>query len=415
MLGIWVAGGAFGLNPLGEDGPMLGQIVLSELPPQTFVRARIVAGTALGAPFVIAGTAVLTVRDLSLTDAFVAGGAWLALLPVSGAIAVGVGTLLPRWEPSHGPDTQTRSPETLAVLVHAAVTGLLAVGVAGSVSGMTGLFAVDVGGSIADVFGFSEEWMGLAAGAVAALLAADLCYRFAVAGIRNHGQPERFSVFYVLELSILVSVLGLVLSITAPMGVTALVQTSSSTGALLSALAEPIGWATAALVYLFVSAHSETKLRVVLPDRRAIGFAAAGVCVTAVVAGGLAATDAKSASFLAESALSQQAAVDDRLGTLTAAVVALLSAASIEFLFRTVIQQRTTAATGLLPSVFVVSVLFTSVHAAGGSAFPPAQNLVAFGVLFVVSLIWGWVYDRSGSLVAPVLSHGCFGIVLLTL
>jgi membrane protease YdiL (CAAX protease family) len=58
------------------------------------------------------------------------------------------------------------------------------------------------------------------------------------------------------------------------------------------------------------------------------------------------------------------------------------------------------------PAIGVASVLFAAMHL--GNTSPAAVVL-----LFVLSLGFGWAYERTGRLIAPIAMHGLFNLVNL--
>jgi hypothetical protein len=117
-LGTYLAGAAFGLNPLGDDRPQLPLLLLAGTAPRTVVRGRLLAGVALGLPFAVLvpllsvglGTAVLP----ALAFAVVGSGTCLA----AAAFAVGVGSAYPIYEEREFWGSETVVPSTLVMLVY---------------------------------------------------------------------------------------------------------------------------------------------------------------------------------------------------------------------------------------------------------------------------------------------------------
>lgn len=397
LLGIWLAGGAVGLNPIGEEGPMLKQIVLSEFPPRTFVRGRIVAGVALGSPFVLVGTAVLTRHDYSLLNTVAAGAVWLALIPVSGAIAVGVGTLLPRSEPGTFLDNDVPTPGMLAVLAHGSVTALLAI----------------LGGSFAlDTVSVPRPRLTVGLVGLGSVLAADVCYRFATDGIAGYGRPRRPDSAYVVELMLGVSFLGFLLSVTLPRGLRTIAGTTGRVESLVTLTAGALGAAVAGGIYLLASGRSRSFVDFEFPSRTDLPSLVVGLAVSGIVAVGVTATELTHATFPAELVSSRLSVTGDAAGLAGVGIVVLL-AASTEFLFRNVVQNRLTESISAPQSVLVTTAFFTLVHAplTLGSALVVAA--VTLATLFSLALIWGWLYQRSESILVPILCHACFSVVVL--
>ncbi|MEZ3117566.1 lysostaphin resistance A-like protein [Halobaculum sp. MBLA0147] len=85
-----------------------------------------------------------------------------------------------------------------------------------------------------------------------------------------------------------------------------------------------------------------------------------------------------------------------------------------EVLFRGAIQRRLRVSLGRWPAVALASVPFLSVHAGtyvGGSTLGLG---LAVALLFGVSLLLGYVYDRTNALVVPVLVHAGYNTFALT-
>jgi len=99
-------------------------------------------------------------------------------------------------------------------------------------------------------------------------------------------------------------------------------------------------------------------------------------------------------------------------------VVAVLSILLVgpaeELLFRGAIQGRLRESFGPAAAIVGASVLFGSIHlvAVVGTL---GQSLVSVGLITVVSLVLGYVYERTRNVVVPALVHGFYNATLLTL
>jgi len=85
-----------------------------------------------------------------------------------------------------------------------------------------------------------------------------------------------------------------------------------------------------------------------------------------------------------------------------------------EVLFRGAIQRRLGRTLGRWPAVVLASFAFLSVHLlnyVGGSV--PGLGL-AFGTLFTVSVVIGYVYERADSLSVPVVVHVAYNAVVFS-
>ncbi|TYT61919.1 CPBP family intramembrane glutamic endopeptidase [Natrialba swarupiae] len=400
LLGIWLAGGAVGLNPIGDEGSMLGQLVLAEYSPETFVRARILVGTAIGLPLVLGGTALSTINELGGLEATLVGGFLAAMVPVSACFAVGVGTLLPRSEPGTVLEKfEVRPPETLAILVHGAVTTALAAG---------GAFLL-----IGDLAPAARVG-GLAAVALCSLIVADAGYRFAVSGIAGYGRPQKPDPVYALELVTGLGLLGLALSLSLEIGMATQLPLSGPVQFIATFVAGFAGWALVGVVYLYATGRSWGYLDVAVPDGRDGRYLAVGL-VTSLAAYGAFAT----AVWLFELPVVSHA-IAEEVGTagpafalLLAALILLVNAPVEEFLFRNVLQKRLTEAISAGGAIVAVSILFAAVHLPVYASADPVAVAVSLLPLVVVSIVWGWVYERSGNLAVPALCHGLYNVAIV--
>ena len=77
-----------------------------------------------------------------------------------------------------------------------------------------------------------------------------------------------------------------------------------------------------------------------------------------------------------------------------------------EILFRGLLFAGLRHTLGLRPGVWISALLFASVHAE-----------IGFGVIFALGAILAWLYDRTRSLVAPMIAHAVhngLGVTLLS-
>lgn len=402
LLGIWLAGGAFGLNPLGEEGAMLEQLVLTTVPARTFVRSRILAGTCVGVPFVLAGTALLTVRALSPIEALVLGAFWLLLTPASAAIALGIGTLLPQSEPGRVLDVvDTRPPEMTATVFHAVGTAALAVG----------------GGLL--VSGEFDSWIqrgGLAVGTLFILLVADAGYRFAVNGFATYGKPRRADPFYTLELATGIGVLGLILSITVQTGALVLIPVSGGPGFIVAFVGGFAGWALAGVVYLLAVGRLQTFIDAAIPTVTDLRYTTGGILVSlgvyTVIVGMVVLLDAP----IVAHTIAQEMLTLSPFYVLVLIVLTLAVNATVEeFLFRNVIQKRLSETISSAKAIVWTATVFAVVHVPMYFSTDLVAVAVTLTPLFVLSIVWGWLYHRTGNVVVPALCHGVYNAVIFVL
>ncbi|KAB1194348.1 hypothetical protein GJR96_13230 [Haloferax sp. MBLA0076] len=93
---VYVSGGVFGLNPLGEAGEMRTVESLSATRPRTLVFGHAIAGLFVGTPLAVVGTLLLTIAAGTPAPLVVILVALAVVSTVAGAgVALGIGTVLP--------------------------------------------------------------------------------------------------------------------------------------------------------------------------------------------------------------------------------------------------------------------------------------------------------------------------------
>lgn len=84
-----------------------------------------------------------------------------------------------------------------------------------------------------------------------------------------------------------------------------------------------------------------------------------------------------------------------------------------ELLFRNVVQKYLGETFSTPGAIAVTSVLFALAHAPNYVAVPSGTPLsVGLAATFVISVVLGWLYARTGTLLAPVVAHGVYDAVL---
>lgn len=87
-----------------------------------------------------------------------------------------------------------------------------------------------------------------------------------------------------------------------------------------------------------------------------------------------------------------------------------------ELLYRNVIQKSLYDRFSRYGAVVVASVVFASVHILAYATAGAGRILASLSLLFVLSLVLGFVYERTENLLVPALVHGCYNaVVFLTL
>jgi len=401
LFGVWIAGGAVGLNPIGEEGPMLGQLVLSECHPRVFVRARIVAGVVLGLPFVILGIVLFVLDGYPLMDIVTGGTFLIILLPVSATIAVGVGTLIPKSTSGTALETDLSAPELLAIMLHSSASGVLAVVGVGFATG---------------VWVLPRSMVGVAVVSVTTLLFTDLCYRFAVNRMANHGRRDWPSTGYVIEQAIAVTALGSILSITFPAGVGHFIWVlPPSISAVMSIAAGAISWTLTGSVVLLAGGRSLSSFDLAIPGWSDLPFQSA-VLLASITIGATLSRAGVPADVVGAQRIWLQLPLTGGVATVGIGVTLLIAhAASTEFLFRTVLQQRLRRVLSGPRTILAIAVLCTAVNLPFAVLGDVGDSLLTLAAFFVLAVVWGYNYDRSNSLMAIVFAHVCFALSLVAI
>lgn len=127
----WLSGAAFGLNPLGDEAPVLPATLLSTVGGRRFVRGLCLPGLFVGVPLTVlvtAGAVVVTGHDPIDAAGLVALALVLAVSAVG--LAPGVGARFPRFDAV----TVGRSREVIPPALSAVTVYSLGVGLAGGVA-----------------------------------------------------------------------------------------------------------------------------------------------------------------------------------------------------------------------------------------------------------------------------------------
>lgn len=85
-----------------------------------------------------------------------------------------------------------------------------------------------------------------------------------------------------------------------------------------------------------------------------------------------------------------------------------------ELLFRGVIQGSLREAYGPSVAIITASLLFAAMHLPGLGGLLSGRLATVAGI-FVVSLVFGWLYERTGNLVVPTVVHGLYNASLFAI
>ncbi len=90
----------------------------------------------------------------------------------------------------------------------------------------------------------------------------------------------------------------------------------------------------------------------------------------------------------------------------------ILVAPAEELLFRGAIQGRLREGFSAYPAIFIASILFGAMHFSNyvGELLP---ILLVISILTLISIILGWVYEKTDNLAVPIIVHAAYNVVLL--
>jgi membrane protease YdiL (CAAX protease family) len=410
VLGVWLAGGVFCLNPIGSEGTMLTQLVLAKRPASTFVHARLLAGTAAGLLLAVPGAVLfsLTAGFVSPLAAILGSGLVAVVVVASAALALGVGSVLPTFETVEVFDSvETLAPSRLAGLIHAGLSAALLAGGAATTVALVNPGALSLPARAAVVVGF----------AVAAGVLADGSRRYAIARIRDHGRTtvrtdRPFALYAALGLSVLALVVGQLVSLSAilVLGIDLRIEL------LLPVLfvVEYGGYALVALGFLYVTHRGLGYLDLAAPSRRDLGYVLLGLLgslaiwalgLTAITELGLPAAD---------HALFEPGEDGEAILLLALVPLVLLVNGPVEeLLYRNVIQKYLAERFPPGGAIVIASALFALIHLPAYATAAPKAIGVTLGLLFVISCLWGAIYHRTERLFVPAAIHGLYNATLL--
>jgi hypothetical protein len=101
LAGVWLSGGLFGLNPLGDEADALPYVLTTPNYDETLVQARALSGLAAGLPVVVFGAVVAGIgRSFVPMTALSSAAIGLYLAGCASLVGLGFGALFPSFERS---------------------------------------------------------------------------------------------------------------------------------------------------------------------------------------------------------------------------------------------------------------------------------------------------------------------------
>ncbi|MXR50880.1 CPBP family intramembrane metalloprotease [Halovenus sp. WSH3] len=411
LLGVWLAGGVFCLNPLGTEGSMLSQLVLAERRAESFVHARLLAGSLLGVTLTTAGVVLFAAANGSIgvrvavpAVIFAAGAA-----VTSAALALGLGSVLPKFEAVEVfQSIETVAPSIIAAIVHAVLSALLLV--AGIAT------ALGVGSPETPLSALQQ--VGAVGGYVVTLgFLGDASRRYAVARFRDHGydvvRTDRpFAVYAAVGLMVLSFLIGQAVSIAA-VPVLGLDQAPLVVYPTLFVV-QYAGFALVAVGFLYATHRGLAYVDLSLPSPRQVGIIVGGVVASFVIWAVASLIVANLGLPATDHALFDPS--DDATPTLLLVLVPLVlfvNGPVEELLYRNVIQKYLTERFSVPVAIVIASAVFALAHVPAYYSAGLTALSFTLTLLFVISCLWGWIYDYTGSLLVVSAIHGLYNAVLI--
>ena len=410
MLGVWLAGAVFCLNPLGSEGAMLSQLVLAERGPETFVHARLLSGIGLGLALALPGVALyaLTGPFTSPAVLLVGGGLVVSVVVASAGFALGIGSALPKFEEIAVFDSvETLAPSVVAALVHGAVTLLLALGTIVTTAGValpdSTLSLVRKAGALV-LFGLT----------VVVILDGSRRYAIARLGQYGYGQvrvDRPFAVYAGFSLS------ALAVLIAQAIGLAVAVVLGQSTPEIVLFptlfVIQYAGYALAAIGFVYVTHRGIAYLDVQRPSTREAGVIVAGVVASLAIWAGASLLISGLGLPVADHALFSSEDADPRVLLVLVPLLLFVNGPVEELLYRNVIQKYLHEWFSTAVAVGLASAIFALAHVPAYLTAGLSAMVVTLTLLFCLSCVWGAIYAKTNSLTIVAAIHGLYNALLL--
>lgn len=162
---------------------------------------------------------------------------------------------------------------------------------------------------------------------------------------------------------------------------------------------------------LYTRRTGRRALRVRRPTGRDAVWVAGGV-VAALLVAAAAGVVMTELGLEPTSGLSELGELDTRIFLVLIPLSVLVIAPTEELLFRGVVQERLRESFGPVAGVVAASLCFGSIHFLNFGG-PLAARLAPTLAIVLVSLLFGYAYERTGNLLVPVVMHGGYNAALL--
>lgn len=177
-----------------------------------------------------------------------------------------------------------------------------------------------------------------------------------------------------------------------------------------------IGLGLTAAAYLIMTEREFSFIRLKFPTLKEVGFAVAGVFAmfAALLAIGVI-IDTLGADA-AEHGTVETIQKDPNLALYMAVLSIIAIGPAEETLFRGVIQTRLKNSFSVWGAIISTNIIFALVHipAYGGLGSGAQELATTLVILFTISLVFGWLYERTNNLFVPMFTHGLYNSILFT-
>lgn len=174
-----------------------------------------------------------------------------------------------------------------------------------------------------------------------------------------------------------------------------------------------IGLLLTTLGYLHFSGKDGTFIDLDTPELRDIGYILAGTVGLFVLLTTISVVYQQLGIPSAPSGIEQRvrdAGETDALLALAPLSILIIGPGE-ELVYRNIIQKRLYDLFPRLQSILLASVIFAAVHLLQYQSADPLQTASSLFVVFVLALVLGGLYERTGKLVVPAVVHGLFNAI----
>jgi membrane protease YdiL (CAAX protease family) len=183
--------------------------------------------------------------------------------------------------------------------------------------------------------------------------------------------------------------------------------------AIAGIVLQGVGFGVAVILYMAVT-DSWTLIELRMPTLRDAAWAIGGL--VALFAGYLAISAIVSLLSVApaENSIVAAGRENPNLVPLLIPLAILIVGPSEELLFRGAIQGVLRRSYSAIPAIGIASLLFGVAHVFALLGGPLSGILVYISVTFVLGMILGVIYERTGNILVPSLVHGVYNAILFT-